>query len=100
MYRESVHPYLSASAILFYFVGSVKVYFQNFKVYAPLRRAIAQIVGRDDNVMKTRHKCDALKDPLNMVCGYDQRDFYSTVMLMRRKMIHFSKSKCLSRAVW
>jgi len=48
--------------------------------------------------MKTRHKCDALKDPHNMVCGYDQRDFYSTVMLMRRKMINFSKRKYLSRA--
>ena len=59
--------------------------FKNFKVYTPLRKGIAQIVGRDDNVMETWHKCDALKDPLNMVCGYDQRDFYSTVMLMNAR---------------
>ena len=40
----------------------------------PLRKAIAQIVSRNQNVMETWHKFEALKDPLNMVCGYDQSD--------------------------
>ena len=47
---------------------------KKFKVYAPLRRAVAQILRRNDNVMETWHKFEALKDPLNMVCGYDESD--------------------------
>jgi len=46
--------------------------FKNGKGYAPLRKAVALILCRNDNVMEHWYKFNDMKVPVNMVCGFDQ----------------------------